>query len=168
MRIRKIGSLFVLAEWTRGGTKRRITAGPYWHLGLVTASVILFVTLVIYLYVLSGRLVVRVVGLCLGFTAFVFLLLTSLVDPGIAPRHLVPMGKDWTFSEYAQAYRPPGTVYCRISHVFIAKYHHFCPWSGTAIGENNLTYFHALIASLSVSFSYNLIILILFLARDGQ
>lgn len=34
-------------------------------------------------------------------------------------------------------YRPPRAHHCRVLHVVIARFDHFCPWTGTAIGLRN-------------------------------
>ncbi len=47
------------------------------------------------------------------------LLLTSLRDFGIFPRHHGPLGPNWNWSLQSQSFRPPGVVFCSESKVSV-------------------------------------------------
>ena len=160
LRRKRIGSLTILYDWNDG----RIVVGPYWHFLLLTCGVIVFVGVGTYAFVVPRFLILlRSIGLVLTTLSLIFLLATGLTDPGIFPRYQVALDTNWTFSDYAQSWRPPGTIYCKHCKLLILDYHHFCPWIGTAIGHYNLTYFHSLIFSLCLSFTYDFLLIILVL-----
>merc|ERR1712216_623780 len=118
------------------GHKKRIVLGPYWHFLLITLIVMSTITALIYASVLPRHLTVeRSVGLGLSVLALVALMCTAMSDPGIYPRHSKPLEDSWTYSEYAQSYRPAGVIYCQQCQVLIEEYNHFCPWSGIVIGR---------------------------------
>lgn len=120
--VRKVGRMTILYD---GET--RLLVGPYWTFLLFTMSLVAVVAASVYGFVVPASLViVRAIGLVLTGLTFVLLLATSLADPGIAQRYHVPLDKSWSYSEYAQAWRPPGTIYCRHCHLLITDYHHFC------------------------------------------
>jgi hypothetical protein len=74
--------------------------------------------------------------------AWVFsLLCTSLVDPGILPRHKDRPAKNWRWNDSAQSYIPPDAVFEPDCNVVIEKYDHTCIYTGTAIGKNNMNSF---------------------------
>ena len=86
-------------------------------------------------------LAVNLIGLCL----------TACNNPGILKRQLErPPGTAWKFHQKAQAYQPPGSKYCEETQVFVRKYDHFCPWTGTAIAGNNLPFFYIFVGTLNV------------------
>lgn len=64
----------------------------------------------------------RVIGVTLTILTISSLLCTALSDPGIFPRYVKPLGQNWTYSEYAQSYRPPGVIYCQHCRVLIEDY----------------------------------------------
>lgn len=159
-KIRRIGNIYVLAEWCRSdGKKRRICVGPYWHFLIFTLFIIGAVTYMIYAWVIPPEdKVERIIGLALSILAILSFLCTALSDPGIYPRFSKPLLKNWTYSEFAQSYRPPGVIFCQQCQVLIEDYNHFCPWSGTVIGRGNEPYFQVFICSMVVSLVYDLIV----------
>jgi len=68
---------------------------------------------------------------------YLSLLYTSMVDPGILPRHNERPSKSWRWNDQAQSYIPPDAVYEPDCKVVIEGYHHTCIYTGTAIGKNN-------------------------------
>lgn len=179
-RVRKIGNIYVLTEWTTAdGKKRRLVLGPYWHFLLVTIIVVASVCVMVYGFVVPVDCKIeRVVGLTLTVLTLTSLLCTALNDPGIFPRYSKPLGPSWTFSEYAQSHRPPGVIFCQQCQVLIEDYNHFCPWSGIVIGKGNEVYFQVrpnrrhhhrasfllvqvFIVSIVVSFVYDLVVIAL-------
>jgi hypothetical protein len=76
-----------------GPTKVRWMVGPYWNMLIVTYSILLLISVLIY-----GVLVPRSIsfftlsiGLNLTITTFVLLTMTACRDPGIFPRHTRPL-----------------------------------------------------------------------------
>lgn len=130
LRIRKIGKLYVLAEWRRKDKKKRMMLGPYWAFLLVTVSIIVGVTTVVFgLVVPSTFTLERIVGLALAVLALTSLLFTALSDPGIFPRYSRPLAESWTYSEYSQSYKPDGVVFCHQSQLLIEDYNRAFPFS---------------------------------------
>lgn len=132
----------------------------YWHFLVITLAVLTFVSTVIYAVVLESTYKVeRIIGLSLTILAVSSLLCTAFHDPGIFPRYSKPLAPNWTYSEYAQSYRPPGVIYCQQCQLLIEDYNRavpepqvpelpdaycdadFCPWSGIVIGKGNEAYF---------------------------
>ncbi|KAJ8599748.1 hypothetical protein CTAYLR_003430 [Chrysophaeum taylorii] len=169
LRVRKLGNIYVLAEWTRSdGQKKRLVLGPYWHFLVVTLCVISSVSAMIYAVVIPTDYVAeRVVGITLTILAVTSLLCTAMTDPGIFPRYSKPLAQTWTYSEYAQAYRPPGVIYCQQCQVLIEEYNHFCPWSGIVIGKGNEAYFQVFVCALVLAFLFDMTIVILTLHHRG-
>ena len=108
--------------------------GPCWPMMLLTFSLILSIaggTLLWasryfhWVVIAAGftLLCVNVTGLCL----------TACNNPGILKRQTeLPSGAgNWKFHQKAGAYQPPGSKYCEETQVFVYKYDHFCPWTGT-------------------------------------
>ena len=91
---------------------------------------------------------VKLAGVLLAALSNVFLALTALSDPGVFKRQPRPLAPDWTYAEFADSYRPPGTVFCHMTKVLIEEYDHFCPWSGTVIGKKNMLWFKLWISTL--------------------
>ena len=75
--------------------------------------------------------------------------------------------RNWTYSEYAQSYRPPGVIYCQQCQVLIEEYNHFCPWSGIVIGKGNEAYFQVFISAIVVALLYDVVIVALSLHDIG-
>ena len=122
------------------------------------------ITALIYASVLPHHLTIeRAVGLGLSVLALVALMCTAMSDPGIYPRHSKPLEDSWTYSEYAQSYRPAGVIYCQQCQVLIEEYNHFCPWSGIVIGKGNEPFFQVFITSTVLALLYDVVIVSLIL-----
>lgn len=161
-RVRRVGSLYVLAEWSTDGEKHRLYIGPYWHFLLLTLALLVCIASLIYLKVVPASWVaIRIVGVALAVLSIVSLVCTAVADPGIFPRYFKRLEPDWTYSEYAHSFRPPGTIFCQECQVLIEDYNHFCPWSGTAIGKGNEPFFHVFLTSLLASLVYDLVVIAL-------
>ena len=129
------------------------------HFLLITLIVMSTITALIYASVLPRHLTVeRSVGLGLSVLALVALMCTAMSDPGIYPRHSKPLEDSWTYSEYAQSYRPAGVIYCQQCQVLIEEYNHFCPWSGIVIGKGNEPFFQVFITSTVLALLYDVVI----------
>lgn len=164
LRVRKIGNIYVLAEYG----ERRLVLGPYWHFLLVTLVMLAAINTIIYVVVLPAAYEIeRVIGLSLAILAILSLICTAVTDPGVFPRYSRPLADDWTYSEYAQSFRPPGVVYCQQSHLLIEDYNHFCPWSGTVIGKGNEVYFQVFISAIILSLIFDVLVVVLSLYHVG-
>lgn len=161
VKIRKIGCIYILAEWTRkDGKKSYLVLGPYWHFLVVTLIALAAITGMVYGVVIPEAYASeRFLGLAFAVLAIASLLATAVCDPGIFPRYSKPLAMDWTFSEYAQSYRPPGVIYCQQCQVLIEDYNHFCPWSGIVIGKGNEPYFRVFVVALTISLLYDTVLI---------
>ena len=163
-RHKRIGSMIVVAEWlsadARGGAApRRLLLGPYWHFLVLHVFVLAAIAALVFGGVVPADWgAARALGLSLAAATLAALVATAVVDPGVFPRYFSRVKPDWTYSEYAHAFRPPGTIYCQECQVLIEDYNHFCPWSGTAIGKGNEPYFHAFLACLVASLVFDLVL----------
>mmetsp|Transcript_5810 Transcript_5810/g.13444 ORF Transcript_5810/g.13444 Transcript_5810/m.13444 type:complete len:306 (+) Transcript_5810:350-1267(+) len=149
----RIGNMSVLLDTVTPAGKREllVVAGPYWpQMVLITIPVIIGSSVLVSLAGLSGvshHFVATYWGLTLWTCAW--LLATGLSDPGIVPFYAEPPeGANWPFSQQARSYRPNGALYSRECNVIVSDLDHVCPWSGTAIGEKNLTQFRIFTYSL--------------------
>ena len=112
---------------------------------VVTAVTVSVITALVYHVVVPHSYpLLKLAGVGLAALSVVFLLCTALADPGVFKRHPQPLGPDWTYAEFADSYRPPGTIYCHMTKVLIEGYDHFCPWCGTVIAQGNYWFFLAL------------------------
>lgn len=165
VRCRKVGRIVILWEWRRDENQRTFfVLGPYYHFLLATLLVIIAITVMVYGVVVPKEpafFLERVCGVTLSVLAIASLLCTALSDPGIFPRYAKPLADDWTYSEYAESYRPPGTIYCQQCQVLVEDYNHFCPWSGIVIGKGNEHYFRIFIVALSLKLIYDATLIIL-------
>mmetsp|Transcript_4205 Transcript_4205/g.12869 ORF Transcript_4205/g.12869 Transcript_4205/m.12869 type:complete len:199 (+) Transcript_4205:50-646(+) len=161
--VRKVGNIYILAQWTRSdGKKQRLVLGPYWHFLLITLGIMVSVCVMVYGFVVpTDCKAERIIGLALAVLSISSLMCTAVNDPGVFPRYSKPLAPNWTFSEYAQCYRPPGVIFCQQCQVLIEDYNHFCPWSGIVIGKGNDAYFQVFIISIVASFVYDLVVILL-------
>ena len=47
----------------------------------------------------------------------------------------------WLWNEQVDSFRPFTSLYCKECKVLIDDYDHICPWTGTAVGKNNMRSF---------------------------
>jgi hypothetical protein len=179
------------------GKRKRVVVGPYWyvpnlelgspdpltplsavfvhllcprprHFLLITLSIIGLITMLIYATVIPDHMVAeRIVGLSMSLLSMAALLCTAMTDPGIYPRHAKPLDEKWTYSEYAQSYRPEGVIYCQQCQVLIEEYNHFCPWSGIVIGKGNEACFQTFITSTTCALIYDVVVVAMSLSDQG-
>lgn len=172
-RHRRIGAMIVVAEWIAsdgrgGGARRRLLLGPYWHFLAAHVLVLALIAALVFGGVVPAHWhAARAVGLLLSVATVGALAATALVDPGVFPRYFSRVEPDWTYSEYAHAFRPPGTIFCQECQVLIRDYNHFCPWSGTAIGRGNEPYFRAFLVCLVATLVFDLSLVALALLDGG-
>ena len=132
---------------------------------VVTAVTVSVITALVYHVVVPHSYpLLKLAGVGLAALSVVFLLCTALADPGVFKRHAQPLGPDWTYAEFADSYRPPGTIYCHMTKVLIEGYDHFCPWSGTVIGKKNMIWFQLWVSTLVLALLLDFVLLSAFLA----
>jgi len=157
----RVGNMVVLAK-----TKDRLLCimGPYW-------MVLLFVTLpalaafsCFVAYKKLGEEHVGVVvawSICTGLM-FSALLLTGCRDPGILRRtRQISDNSSWRWNDQALTYRPSSAKYDPECACVIAEFDHTCPWTGTAIGKNNMFTFKMFLGFLLASIMFNVVLIVL-------
>ncbi|GMH49867.1 hypothetical protein TrLO_g5032 [Triparma laevis f. longispina] len=85
------------------------------------------------------------------------LALTSCRNPGlikkrekIDPEEPDGVNKDkWIFNDRCKSYRPRGALYCDQNDIIVEEFDHFCPWTGTSIGKNNMGTFKVFVVSVN-------------------
>jgi len=137
--------------------------GPYWPfcLALTTSlSVLVPAALVVTFWHTLPRLVL----LCyMALAALELLALASVAcrDPGLIPhyeedplasveaqqvqRHESRQGRRWMRNDITSSWRPRGAMYDRDVNAMVDGFDHVCPFTGTAIGSNNLPCFYAFV-----------------------
>ena len=102
--------------------------------------------------------VINMIALC-------SLLLTACSDPGVLYRRSeLPPGHtaettDWIWSDQALTFRPTNARFDPETGVVIADFDHTCPWTGTAIGANNILWFRFFVPFVFISLISNLVII---------
>jgi DHHC palmitoyltransferase len=66
---------------------------------------------------------------------------------------------EWVWNDQAYTYRLSTAKYDPECAVVIDQLHHVCPWTGTAVGKNNIYYFRLFMISVLVNVVYNLLLL---------
>ncbi|EPY30872.1 hypothetical protein STCU_01248 [Strigomonas culicis] len=149
----------------------RIFIGPDWHL-LLTSFVLIFVGSLLFICYTNTITAARVFVSLFSVLSLVFLLLTGLRNPGIAPRDAPPppeaSPREHRFVEYSyrkadgsaavhkaeqkwcyccNAYRPPRGIHCRFCDVCVTRRDHHCPWTGICVGGCNYRSYFLLVWS---------------------
>ncbi|GMI05874.1 hypothetical protein TrVE_jg393 [Triparma verrucosa] len=137
-----------------------IVVGSWWPFCFfVTFGLILLITTLltvfliipyapVWLIVPYYSLVVVVVGSLVG---------TSCRNPGLIKKRVTintnepdNVNKEkWIFNDRCKSYRPRGALYCPQNDIIVEEYDHFCPWTGTSIGKNNMTAFKVFVVSVN-------------------
>ena len=154
---RRIGRAWIIREKEDAEGRRKIECmvGVCWPLLLVTYALIITVTCFVFSKTLPKlSFVYTVAGCGLFFLVLTTLASTACRDPGIFPRHSTPKEEHWRWSEPAQSFRPPGVVFCTANKVLVRDIDHFCPWTGTTIGQNNYCAFKLFLVSLFALLGY--------------
>mmetsp|Transcript_27381 Transcript_27381/g.46337 ORF Transcript_27381/g.46337 Transcript_27381/m.46337 type:complete len:277 (-) Transcript_27381:547-1377(-) len=153
---RRVGSFFFLLERKDGSPI--IAAGPCWPFcTLVTVPLILVLSTLVMVFIVfnknSGMPWWFALIYC-PILAFVLIALfcVSCRDPGlmerVADEETAEQG--WFWNEQVGSYRPAGAMYCREGKALIMDFDHVCPWTGTAIGRNNMLQFRLFVFSVNV------------------
>jgi hypothetical protein len=142
-----------------------LVMGPYWPfcLTLTTSLIILIPALIILIlwYVLPYR---EILYAFMGMTVLTLCALASVAcrDPGLvphysdepeesknAPANVRPSNK-WIFNDLTSSWRPRGAVYDKDVNAVIDHFDHVCPFTGTAIGGNNIQCFYGFVAMINI------------------
>jgi len=89
------------------------------------------------------------------------LLSTGLRDPGVLTRHPTAPANDWNWNDQAQTFKPPGARYCPWCDCVVTNFDHTCPWTGTAIGGNNIRSFRLFVGALQILAYYTVVVFVL-------
>lgn len=166
----RVGNMSVIYKRTRGhpeivAPEIIIVAGPFWFVTLfITIPLIVGISCVLffrYIRCYDNLWFELVWGLLLALLLFC-LLMASLSNPGILPRHLEPpedATDDWTWNDQALTYRPSHAKYDPMCGVVVEGFDHTCPWVGTAIGARNMKWFKAFLLMIAVCLAYQIVLL---------
>ncbi|GAX15687.1 hypothetical protein FisN_3Hh161 [Fistulifera solaris] len=175
----RVGNLIVLKQRTEAvlddnqqkiGERPRLLCvlGPYWPMMafITIPGLVLFSFSTCYMHELWNSTWQFVILLAVNTIAIVSLLMTACSDPGVLYRHAeLPPGHTaestiWIWSDQALTYRPPNARFDPETGVVVADFDHTCPWTGTAIGENNILWFRFFVPFAFISLITNMVILV--------
>lgn len=153
---KRVGSMFFLCE-SRDGSPI-VVAGPCWPFCVfITVPMIVVLSgLTLWFCILQedSPLPPWVAGVYCPFLALTLISLfcVSCRDPGLMERVTDEEASDAHFlwNEQVGSYRPPGAMYCRECQVLVRDYDHLCPWTGTAIGGQNMLAFKVFVVSVNI------------------
>ncbi|KAK8795712.1 hypothetical protein WA158_000368 [Blastocystis sp. Blastoise] len=129
--------------------------GPHWSFNICTfLFVILFNGAFAYVSYTAETYWGCAICIIMMIITLIFLCLTSLSNPGIAPRGIVYTGKDQPYSvcRICHIVKPEGAFHCQTCDVCVYKLDHHCPWMGKCIGQNNLVFFYCTITCIFAAF----------------
>jgi hypothetical protein len=143
-----------------------IMVGPYWPVMLcITYPLIFIVSLVCMVKLFKDKYVGWLVAVWFLSTICVIVSLfqTACRPPGLlvrklhttatvppnstVPQHLIAP-PTWRWSDQANTYRPSGAQYDDECKVVCREFDHVCPWTGTAIAEDNMTAFKCFVSGI--------------------
>jgi palmitoyltransferase ZDHHC9/14/18 len=163
-----VGNFTVLLERLSGPAHapRRelwLVVGPYWPF-CVSLTATLMVGLPLLVLVLFWSVLPR--AALLAFLALTLLSLAALAavacrDPGLMehvpfepPASLEAAARSsnqkWVYNDLTESWRPRRAQYDRDVNAVVREFDHVCPFTGTAIGANNLTCFYAFVVAVQV------------------
>lgn len=143
----------------------RYVVGPYWPVpfcltvpGFVGFSVFTFVSRDVKEEALYLVIPWAVLNALVLFSLFQ----VACSDPGIMYRHSDPPPgqEDWRWNDQALTYRPSHAKFDPECGVVIQHFDHTCPWTGTAIGKNNMNWFRVFYVSIFATIMMNAIFLV--------
>jgi hypothetical protein len=173
----RVGNMIVLSQRMEayqdpisGSTRRRprllLVLGPYWMV-LIFVTIPIFILLSIYTTyskVRTQSIIILIFWLISNCGLFFSLIMVGCSDPGILYRHAAPPpGEEaqWNWNDQALTYRPVHAKYDPECAAVIEKFDHTCPWTGTAIGKNNILWFRLFVVFVVIDLLFNAIMLIL-------
>jgi DHHC palmitoyltransferase len=164
-----------------------VVLGPYWMVLLfVTIPIFALFTVYTFFHVIrhDQPKMVLVIHILTTIGLFGSLLMVGCRNPGILYRqstlpvqrqsysnHQIPHSTyhhrhhhprnvdEWQWNDQAMTYRPSKAKYDAECAVVIEQFDHTCPWTGTAIGKNNIVWFRVFIIFVFVDIFMNAIIL---------
>ncbi|KAL7456481.1 hypothetical protein ACHAWC_008595 [Mediolabrus comicus] len=153
---RRVGSFFFLLERRDGSPI--ITAGPCWPFcTFVTVPLIVVLSTLVMVFIVFNRKSgmpwwFALIYCPIFFFVLIALFLVSCRDPGLMERVTEEDAAEqgWFWNEQVGSYRPAGAMYCREGKALIMDFDHVCPWTGTAIGRNNMLPFRMFVFSVNV------------------
>jgi len=129
-----------------------IVVGPYWPMLVFVTYPIIFGVSLWAAFSLPGKNPLFILfWLCCTLGIIVALFQTSCRDPGImlrrreSPNKLGDPADLWRWNDQALTWRPRGAFYDQDCACVVEKFDHTCPWTGTAIGKNNMAPFQCFV-----------------------
>eukprot|EP01038_Epipyxis_sp_PR26KG_P011251 gene11251-15096_t len=146
---------------------RYIVIGPDWPCALITVTMVILGSTLIYIY-LTHNQTEQIIFIILLTSTLVGLFTVMFADPGLVRRYHHARSRHWTWCDQCESYRPLKTVHCSTCKVCVAGYDHHCIWTGKCIGVGNISYFKIFVWSLSWLLIYGIILLVLNFIPSGK
>jgi len=141
-----------------------VVVGPYWFVAvLVTYPAIIGLSLLTAFKVIKHQNpAVMAVWSLITMCLILSLSCVSCRDPGILIRHKDPpnVEEGWLWNDQALTFRPRKAKYDKECGVVIDELDHVCPWTGTAIGKNNMPAFKCFVPLVIVCLTVDIILLV--------
>uniref|UniRef100_A0A7S3K675 Palmitoyltransferase n=1 Tax=Aureoumbra lagunensis TaxID=44058 RepID=A0A7S3K675_9STRA len=156
-RQRFIGNMLVIAFDNDGIPI--LMAGPYWTMLLfITIPLCIIGPLLICIYWCARlHLAIQILYGLIVFLVALGLLSTALRNPGILRRHLIKPSCEsalhrqygaWQWNDQTRTFKPKSARFDPWCDCVILDFDHTCPWTGTAIGKNNIRSFRFFVTAL--------------------
>ena len=133
--------------------------GPYWTVNLFVTFPLIFGVSgwICYQRIIESNLAVIITWSIGTFLMLFSLCMISCRNPGILYRHSeIPADADeeWKWNDQARTYRPPSARFDSECQVVIKGFDHTCPWTGTAIGSENMFWFKIFVCMVPIMIVY--------------
>ena len=145
----------------------RWIVGPYWPVPLcLTLPLVVVYSIVTFRYSesLHEHLYLIIPWAILNAVTLISLFLVSCSDPGILRRHTTAPASsaddDWVWNDQALTFRPRHARYDPECGVVIQRFDHTCPWTGTAIGQDNMKYFRIFVPAMFGTMIFNTVVFV--------
>jgi hypothetical protein len=139
-----------------------IMVGPHWPMMVcVTYPIIFGVSLATFVLEIRNQHV-ALVAIWSVMTILLILALAGVAcrNPGIFRRHAeVPEGEEWIWNDQGKTFRPRKAKYDSECAVVVDGYDHTCPWTGTAIGKNNMRAFQCFVVLVGAMLLFDVTLL---------
>lgn len=120
--------------------------GPYWVMSMcVTYPLILVISTITAVRIVNLPWPLIMVWAFLTVALLVALSLVACRNPGIMRRFDSQQDEEWRWNDQARTYRPKGAKYDPECAVVVEGFDHTCPWTGTAIGKQNMMAFRCFV-----------------------
>jgi len=138
--------------------------GPYWVVNIfITFPIILVASGWVCYRRIVGAHIAIIITWSIGTVLLIFsLLMISCRDPGILYRRSQPPpgAENWRWNDQARTYRPPKARFDPECQAVIHGFDHTCPWTGTAIGAQNMRWFRVFVTMVFVMMLYSIVLAI--------